>query len=123
MEALTVGVIHQALLADLVGLAKLWDIPDDELGLEVTEEGALTPIPIESGDSSTISLGRIREEAKKQYPVGSELDLVVNILSPDNGESEVRLLTVEKSLLPAERSRLWTFRWWTFTDNYKDRMH
>ncbi len=121
----TAGTIHQVLLADWLGLVKLWDVPSDKMGLRITKEGDLVPIRLEPGTSGKVTLKQLLEKAKKQFPRSdSSFDVVVNIFNPTEGNLDVKLLTVDESLEPGEDVKTkWTFRWWTFTDDYKSRMH
>lgn len=118
--------VHQVRLADLKGIAELWEVPDDNLGLKIKANGNLVPICIDKeGDGETASLKDMLIAARKKDPNSSELDLgldlIILVYHPKSEEESprLRIATLEETL---ELQESWT-RWWTFSDDYKGKMN
>lgn len=112
-------VVHQALLADLSNLAKLWGVSEKHLGLEINAEGSLVPVIIGVSDE-TASVSEMIEVALETFPDSQELDWVVQVYAT-NTENRMVISTVDRALSVQERSI--GSHWWTFTDDYRDDMH
>lgn len=118
-KALPMGpVIHQVRLADLICLAELWEVSDDNLGLEINAEGELVPKIIDGSDD-VANLSRIQEIVDEAFPEKDDLDLVIEVQAVGAG-SKVRISTMDYVCSPKGRAR--NSRWWTFTDSYKECM-
>ncbi|HCR52412.1 TPA: hypothetical protein DIV48_02045 [Candidatus Kaiserbacteria bacterium] len=113
------AVIHRVLLADLKGLAEIWEIPNGNLGLEINAEGNLVPRLIDEEDG-VASLSQMLEVAERDFPDNDILDLVVQIYE-SRGGNRMKLSTV--NYICSAEGRACKSRWWTFTDDYKNRMH
>jgi len=121
---MTKQIVHRVLLVDLADLARLWETPEDNLGLEVSEDGKLVPILIdEKRKGGAASLREMLEAAKSKYPNASEFDPVV-VVYQTGGENEPRVeISTVDAVLDNPRRKENEKKWWTFTNEYPNRMN
>src|SRR3989344_3360595 len=113
------SVIHQVLLADLICLADLWDVPDECLAVEIDSAGNLVPKVIDESEEKLLSLARIADVIEEKIPGWDEMDLVLEYRAVDDG-SELEISTMDYVCSPDGKER--KSRWWSFTDTYKELM-